>query len=302
MALLAQVQPNECDPKEHFKKKGILTTTTEREFQNALWTRSQTLFLRLFSLDIVSFLAGSCFFLPLTPYSLQSSPPPPDSPTQHLPDIFTKFPFDIDRKENHCTHFLAQCVRGGGSSAIKNMILAREERGQHACIARWFLFIIRLIITYPKERDERIEKRIRPNTLHPPVPPLVSGDTPSLFSLSKMKRDVAANLIRHTCNCFNEPARSYWLCDKVSFNIPKYSMPFSLWAPSARERQTNSTQSRTKRWTTTNQEKMGNVSREIAERNGAERRVFNECAGWLFFSRRSWRAYNFCCSRYVVKT
>ncbi len=41
---ISQVQPNECDPKEHFKKKGILTTTTEREFQNALWTRSRTLF------------------------------------------------------------------------------------------------------------------------------------------------------------------------------------------------------------------------------------------------------------------
>ncbi len=73
-------------------------------------------FFLLFSLDIVSFLAGSCFFLPLTPYSLLCTIfSPPDSPTQHLPDIFTKFPFDIDRKENHSTHFLAQCVwRGGG--------------------------------------------------------------------------------------------------------------------------------------------------------------------------------------------
>jgi hypothetical protein len=175
MALLAQVQPNECDPKEHFQKKGILTTTTEREFQNALWTRSQTLFLRLF---FFFFLSTSFPFWPeaassyLSLPTLYNLPPPPwfahSAFARHIHQV--SFWYRQERKSLH-PFSRTMCAGGGGSWSIKNMILAREERGQHACIARWFLFIIPLIITYPKERNERIEKRIRPKPFAPPGTP-----------------------------------------------------------------------------------------------------------------------------------
>lgn len=128
-------------------------------------------FFLLFSFDIISFLAGSCFFLPLTPYSLQSPPSPLIRPLSICQTYSPSILLISTGKKIIAPIFSHNVCGGGGSWSIKNMILAREERGQHACIARWFLFIIPLIITYPKERNERIEKRIRPKPFAPPGTP-----------------------------------------------------------------------------------------------------------------------------------
>jgi hypothetical protein len=157
MALLAQVQPNECDPKEHFQKKGILTTTTEREFQNALWTRSQTLFLRLF---FFFFLSTSFPFWPeaassyLSLPTLYNLPPPPwfahSAFARHIHQVSFWY-----RQERKSLHPFSRTMCAGGGIMVDKEHDPGQGRERAARMYSALILVYYSVDYYISERKKR---------------------------------------------------------------------------------------------------------------------------------------------------